>query len=193
MLPVEAVELVDRHHVEVAFHLFDRKEMARHVEVHAPVSETRGILDAHTRQHPLLAGRRLRPVNRRGQHLPQALHGVEKAGETRRTDFDALRGDIKPVPLFRQRLVEDEADARGGKLVGDGHGVLPAGGFRQLRGEFRHGALRPLVGTAVAHDAFALDGERPVPGFEVVGIRYDRDFWIVGGAGGQTHACGKGQ
>ena len=54
-------------------------------------------------------------------------------------------------------------------------------------------ALRPLVGTAVAHDAFALDGERPVPGFEVVGIRYDRDFWIVGGAGGQTHACGKGQ
>ena len=29
--------------------------------------------------------------------------------------------------------------------------------------------------------------------FEVVGIRYDRDFWIVGGAGGQTHACGKGQ
>ena len=167
--------------------------MARHVEVHAPVSETRGILDAHTRQHPLLAGRRLRPVNRRGQHLPQALHGVEKAGETRRTDFDALRGDIEPVPLFRQRLVEDEADARGGKLVGDGHGVLPAGGFRQLRGEFRHGALRPLVGTAVAHDAFALDGERPVPGFEVVGIRYDRDFWIVGGAGGQTHACGKGQ
>ena len=192
-VPVEAVELVDRHHVEVAFHLFDRKEMARHVEVHAPVSETRGILDAHTRQHPLLAGRRLRPVNRRGQHLPQALHGVEKAGETRRTDFDALRGDIEPVPLFRQRLVEDEADARGGKLVGDGHGVLPAGGFRQLCGEFRHGALRPLVGTAVAHDAFALDGERPVPGFEVVGIRYDRDFWIVGGAGGQTHACGKGQ
>ena len=52
---------------------------------------------------------------------------------------------------------------------------------------------RCVRSTAVAHDAFALDGERPVPGFEVVGIRYDRDFWIVGGAGGQTHACGKGQ
>ena len=52
-MPVEAVELMHLHHVQIAFHLIHTPEMAGYVKVHSAIGKSRSILYHHAFQLPV--------------------------------------------------------------------------------------------------------------------------------------------
>ena len=44
-MPMESVHIVQHHHVDILLHEIQREEMARHIQMHSPVAETRSISD----------------------------------------------------------------------------------------------------------------------------------------------------
>ncbi len=67
-MPVQRVELVERHEVDDLLHLRGIEEVARHVEHQPAVAEARRIVDFDARQRPLaLYGGRTAVEGRRKQ------------------------------------------------------------------------------------------------------------------------------
>ena len=192
-VPVQRIELVYGHHVDIPLHFVHREEVARHVEVHAPVCEPRRVGDLHAGHLPRRIGRRLRTVNRRRQQLSETLQGIEEAGKLRRPHFDSLPVHVQFIAFGRERFVRDETDARCGHFVGDRHGIRPAGNRRQPCGESDHGALRPLVGATVARNGPIGHPIGSPTGFEMIGIGHDRDLRIVRTAGTKRYSGGHSQ
>ncbi len=89
---VQAVELEERHGVDLTLDELHRPEMAAHVDHEAAVGETRRILDR-------AAGDLLRASVVR--ELQQGLHGVEGARRRPRRHRDPARRDLQPVGLLR--------------------------------------------------------------------------------------------
>ena len=192
-VPVQRIELVYGHHVDIPLHFVHREEVARHVEVHAPVCEPRRVGDLHAGHLPRRIGRRLRAVNRRRQQLFETLQGIEEAGKLRRPHFDSLPVHVQFIAFGRERFVRDETDARRGHLVGDRDGIRPAGNRRQPCGESDHGALRPLVGATVTRNGPIGHPIGSPTGFEMIGIGHDRDLRIVRTAGTKNYSGSQSQ
>ena len=192
-VPVQRIELVYGHHVDIPLHFVHREEVARHVEVHAAVCEPRRVGDLHAGHLPRRIGRRLRAVNRRGQQLFETLQGIEEAGKLRRPHFDSLPVHVQFIAFGRERFVRDETDARRGHLVGDRDGIRPAGNRRQPCGESDHGALRPLVGATVTRNGPIGHPIGSPTGFEMIGIGHDRDLRIVRTAGTKNYSGSQSQ
>ena len=77
-VPVEAVQLVCGHYVQVTLCLFYAPEMAARVKVHSAVLEARAVEDAHVGEYPIGLG--LFPaVNGGRQHLLQSLARVHES------------------------------------------------------------------------------------------------------------------
>lgn len=75
-MPVEDVEFVQGHDVERLLHLIDREEVTADIEHHAPVTQTRFVLDRDDGQFdgPHVVGF----VRCRRKQLAQRLHGIER-------------------------------------------------------------------------------------------------------------------
>ena len=84
-VPVEAVDVVQREHVDEALHGVEGHEMARHVEVRTAIGEARRICHLAGRHFYALGGRL-----QHGQSLAQRLHAVEQPGVACALDADAV-------------------------------------------------------------------------------------------------------
>ena len=79
---MQAVHFVQRDEIDVAFHLFDREEVARDVEHGAAPDEAGAVDDPSARytERTRLVEPRRRVLDERRQQLPERLHAVEHAG-----------------------------------------------------------------------------------------------------------------
>ena len=147
-VPVEAVDVVQREHVDEALHGVEGHEMARHVEVRTAIGEARRICH--------LAGRYFYALSSRlqhGQSLAQCLHAVEQPGVACALDADAVLGDIDGVAL-----------AGGIFLTGGGEGDavlcgLCGHGEAQMQSAFDV-ASQCLCGALLRFIAFLIDDAR---------------------------------
>ena len=92
-MPVEDVELVERHQVERAFHGGLAEEVPRIVDMHAAPAEPRRILDLEARECELPEPRQ--------RELLQRLKRIEAPRFGRGRHRDALRLEPKVVSLLR--------------------------------------------------------------------------------------------
>ena len=81
-MPMELVEFVDFHQVQISLDLLDTEEMTSFVKMETTVSETWSIIDCHDRKHP--GG-----VSRHGiceyldrKHLLDGLHCIIESTKT---------------------------------------------------------------------------------------------------------------
>ena len=82
-MPVEAVHVVQRQHVDILLDKVGREEVARAVEVHAAIGEAGCVVDDHGGQSHLFR------LGEHGQTLAQGLYAVEDALDCGAADGDA--------------------------------------------------------------------------------------------------------
>ena len=149
-VPVEAVHLVVRHDVEHALELVEREEVAAHVEHEAAVLEAGRVGDAHHGQGVLGDFFVLHTGHHaRGEHLLDALEGVEESRGGVGRQGDALGGDIERVAFDAQRLRAGIARHLHEGLGVVGHRDLLAGHLVYMVGKahgFAHEAVRQSGG-----------------------------------------------
>ena len=93
-MPMEAVELVKRHDVQILLDFLDGEEMSRAVKVHASVAEARLVLDLHAREEELLRRVRLITKNIDARELLQCLDRIEESVVGRRSDNAVRLSDV---------------------------------------------------------------------------------------------------
>ena len=177
-MPVEAVELVHRHDVEVAFHFRYAEEMASAVEVRTPVAEARRILDHDGGEIPFhLVGGGLPAVDLDGQHLLERLDGIEESIAVRRCDGDRFLADGDRVFAALQGRVAIEGESLGGAVpygLGNADGGRERAGLSadlgQLDGEAPDGALADGIDGRVAVELGAAGLETALLHLHALGI-----------------------
>ena len=111
-VPVELIQLVSCHDVEVPFNLLDRDEMPTNVEVAATPRKTRIVKDGAFRQGDMVV-RLLVQVFR--QHLYESFKGIDQPGLCVGTNKNAVWQHLQEVTLLSQRwidcVVEGDGDA----------------------------------------------------------------------------------
>ena len=75
-MPVELVKLMDFHDVDIFLHHVHVEEMSGHIHMHAPVAESRCVIDLGTWNCPLQIFCRCCTENLHGKHLPEGLHCI---------------------------------------------------------------------------------------------------------------------
>ena len=76
-VPVEAVELIGCHHVQVALGFLDGEEVAAGIQVHAAIGEAGLVVDMREGQRPVGLGL-FRTINGRRQHLLERFAGIDE-------------------------------------------------------------------------------------------------------------------
>ena len=98
---MQAIQLVQRHQIDVPLHLVDREEVARDIEHRAAPGEPRTIDDARRRSGDW--PRRVRPdaaeLDERREQLTERLDAVEQTGGVAGGDCHALGRDRQLVTL----------------------------------------------------------------------------------------------
>ena len=119
-VPVEAVHIVKRKHVDEALHGVDRKEVARHVEVGTTVAEAGIVGHRHGREHYC-------PTLHYGQSLAQGLHTIEHTGRRGSCDGHAIGIHHETVAL---RIIDSRIESqRDGARQGIGSDSKVEGGL----------------------------------------------------------------
>ena len=151
-VPVKAVQLVGRHHVEQFLDFLLAIEVAPLVEHEAPPAEARLIADAHGRQRPLACtasvGLHASHHRARRKQLLEGLQCIEEAGGPCRFDHYPLWGDVQPVGLATHGRVQLQIECR---LLGFGARQLQSRSGLELLGKAveHHGdtVARVVVGS----------------------------------------------
>ena len=115
-VPVEAVELVGRHHVQIALGLLDGEEVAAGIQVHAAVGKAGLILNVGARENPIGLNS-LVSIDGGGQHLLEGLAGIDKAIEGRCFHAHSLGRDVNHVLLCGEGGILDKGDTASGELA----------------------------------------------------------------------------
>ena len=167
-VPVETVELVHRHHVQVALDLVDAPEMPRGVQVHAAPGEARAVLDQAAGQRPAVLQGLPTAVYGRREQLPEGLQGVDDAVQAARADDGVPLRYEDGVGFRGEGSVAQEDDAfhlaaregvaQAGRS-GDRGGL--AAGIAQARRETADRLHGRRIESRVAFDRGAADAERP--------------------------------
>ena len=113
-MPVESVELVHSHHVEISHYLGLVEEVTRNVHMQTAVFESRCIVYLHARKVPVLVCSGHLSVNLYRKHLLQSLHSVVEAAESGSLYSDTLLGDSDCVCLVRNFCVKHERETVSG-------------------------------------------------------------------------------
>ena len=93
-MPVEGIHLVDRHDVQVLLYLINPEEMPCHIQMHSSISETRSIIDLHTRNTSGLI-----------RKLIQGLPCIKETVVRRCLDNDLLTAYGDHVGFVRQAVI----------------------------------------------------------------------------------------
>ena len=175
-MPVEPVELVHRHQIQMFPDELERHEVTRDVEVRSSPGEPRHVLDRYRGHAPgnTWCGRRL--IHGRQQQLPHRLDAVEHARGRSRRDRDGPWLNVKPVAFpaqrrFKTRLMP-QGDVRVARRLADTHRAFAAGGGREARRQ-----LPPLClhGSVDDNRRRSSQRERPGAALELHGKRDDGD------------------
>ena len=170
-MPVEAVLLVHRHHIEEFLYGLHGIEVAAAVELHSAPGDPGGVLYAAALRLPGNIRDGFVGVCRSGQQLAEGLQAVEGAGGIGGIDLDAAAADGEPVTLCGlvfilledNRAAEEVAFRR--KTVPGGHGHFLA----EVRRNFVElGAMRYYRGAGAESETAAFLHNRS-------GLRNDGD------------------
>ncbi len=151
-VPVQAVQFVYGHYIQVTFHLIHAPEVTGNVQVHAPVGKARLVLDAHIRQHPVGLGL-FSAVNGGRKHLLEGFAGIDKAVQGRCLHHHAVFAYLDGILLGGQLGIQGED-----KTAVAGPGGFAGGRFKGGH-EAPHGLLRGFVQGRVNFHFRALDAE----------------------------------
>ena len=110
-VPVQAVELVDRHHVEHLLDFVQAEEVPAAVEHEAAVAEAGSVLDLAAGDLPFCLEVGSTFVDGQRQHLPYGLEGVKEAVVVICAHDGGLLAYADPVALCRYGLVLYEVKA----------------------------------------------------------------------------------
>ena len=169
-VPVQAVELVYRHDIEVLLDLFDGEEMPGAVKVHAPVSEPGFVLDRDCREHELLGRINLVGIDGGIGELLESLDGIEESVLPVSLDHAVLLCDVNRIFLRTHSDVLKEHETfhltihgrfresyRRGEGVGpSAYECDPVREVTDESGAFRvDGLIAVEVGTSALESAFA--------------------------------------
>ena len=168
-MPVEAVQLVHRHHVQIAFDFVNAPEMAGGVEVHPAPGETGFVPDLAGGQDPALLFGGLVAIDGGRQQLPEGGQGVDDAAQCAGADDGVARGDGQSIGFRGQGdvLQENEplqfaAFQRTLQPERRGHGASLAADIAQVEGEARDGLQGLLPEGWVAFDGNPAHSQRPL-------------------------------
>ena len=171
---MEAVDLMERHEVDVALEERDVEEVQAAVEVHAAVREPRGVFNVRRGDRPVRSPYLRIGENRVRKHLQQGLDGVERAGLVTEFDADAARLHAELVALCGIAVGLEEPDCLG---VGSGLDVRdfkrPSCGSLEALGEESHGAAQTLGVGVYPHGHILAEGETAFQHLEMRRERYD--------------------
>lgn len=176
-VPVQAVHVVERHHVDVGFHLVNGEEVAAHVEVDAAVGEARLVGDDRGRQQGRAAAGH--------DGLAQRLQTVEDAGLGIAAYLDAVAGDAQRVG-FRTAVVgrQLQQDVAPGLAAGFGAVGLARGGL-QVSGQVAGVAPHGLIAFGIDYSDFFAQLERAVGAY----VHFaGQGYHAVVGYGRRVHA-----
>ena len=107
-MPVEAVDLVEGHQVDVALQEGNVEEMQAAVEVHSAVGEAGLVFDIAAGQRPFHSPLGGGCENGIGKELQDGLQGVERARAAAILHPYYIRADYKAISLFLQSGVQPE-------------------------------------------------------------------------------------
>ena len=155
-VPVQAVQFVYGHYIQVTFHLIHAPEVTGNVQVHTPVGKARLVLDAHIRQHPVGLGL-FSAVNGGREHLLEGFAGIDKAVQGRCLHHHAVFAYLDGVLLGGQLRIHQELD------VALSQRARPAGSGLQGIFEAPDGILRGVIQARVQ--------EKGLSGYRVGALR----------------------
>jgi hypothetical protein len=161
-MPVQHIQLVARHQVDVALDGLDGQKVTSHVEHGAAPYEARAIADVHGGDRPGVATRAVQRVERRRQQLPQRLHAPDGALRCDARDARAIAAHVERVGF---RVVVAQTAANGDDAGGLGTGTRPLARRMQrhaeaglcterLREQFPH--LAPVRAFGIHHDVHRI-------------------------------------
>ena len=170
-VPVEAVLLVHRHHVEELLYGLDRIEVAATVELHTAPGYPGSIFDETALRLPLHALHLRGGIGGSGKQLAETLEAVEGPRRGRGEDSHPPVAHLEPVALLRYAfiLLEDDGAAEGISPCGD---VVP-GGNRELLPEIGRHLVEP--GAVRDYSRVRAEDERAVALHYGSGLRNDGD------------------
>ena len=115
-MPVEAVQFISSHDIEISLHLIDIEEMTCHVEMHSAVCESWLVLDGSAREHPILSCSFRFSIISSREHLSDGLRCIAETGNGRCLDLDSFLGNVNEV-LFRCKfLIKSKFNAFSGSI-----------------------------------------------------------------------------
>ena len=179
-MPMEAVELVKRHDVQILLDFLDGEEMPRAVKVHASVAEARLVLDLHAREEELLRRVRLITKNIDARELLQCLDRIEESIVRRSADDAVNLADGDGIFLLRETRVIKEYEALHLVVVlvkshRSGVGAYSSADECDLVGEFLDDLLTLGINGLIAVEIGAGTLERTFPNLDALRIRDDID------------------
>ena len=164
---MEAVDLVAGQQIDVVLDELGWKEVARDVEVHAPIGETGGILDLRRGQHER---RRSAGLGVRGHELAQRLKPVQQARMVRGREIDPVSGDDEAVALRDTLAVDADPECAIRRRIERQCTALPV----RRRPHVEDGS-RSVVGRVVEmHRYVGIQREAAVPHDDLLWHGHDR-------------------
>ena len=196
-MPVEAVELVHGHNVEVALDRVDAEEMARAVQVHSAVCETRLVGNDGTGQVPVGVLCEGRAVDGLRQHLLERRDRIQYAVVSGSVNLGGFLAYLDAVLLVAKARITDEYESLDRAGLGRGDDADRNGERTDLAGHDGHPCgevldRRPGAGVEgrVAVDAGSDGLESPFLELDALRLGDDVKDRILGGTGeGHEQQC----
>ena len=178
-VPMQAVEFMHCHNVDVGLHLLDREEVARHVEVHTTIAKTRSVLNRKARQRPIFIGSLLLTIYLGGQQLLDGLDRIVETCKLARTNLNALTGYRKAIALLLNGRINHKAETLRGHCRHFGRLELFTTRRSELLGKGCNRRKCAIVHRLIARHRCANNRIMPRTRLDVVGIGNERQRLIL--------------
>ena len=190
-VPMQAVELMNSHNVDICLHLLNREEMARNIEVHTTITKTGCVSYFEARQRPILIGSQLLTINLGGQQLLDSLDSVVETSELARTYLNTLATDRQAVALRLNRCIDHKTETLRRHCCHLRSLELAAIGLSQLLGKGCDRCKRAIVHRLVARKRCINNRISTRTRLNVVGIGNKRQRLVLGCASRRSdcHQC----
>ena len=185
-VPMQAVELMHRHNVDVALDLLNREEVARNVEVHTTIAKTRSVLDRKAGHRPILIGSQRLAIDLGGQQLLDCLDCIVKTGELARANLNALTRYRKAIALLLNGRIDHKAEALRRHYRTLRSLVLSTAHGSQLIGKQSHRSKCAIVHRLVASKLCIEHRVATYTILNLIGIGNQRHGLVLGRA---SHRC----
>ena len=169
-MPMKGVEFVDFHDVKISLYLILVEEVARHIHMHASVSESRSIIDFRALDGPICIGSLGLSKNLLWEHLLEGLDGIVHSIERRCIYLYCIFCHHKLICLFGHFRVHLEDESFAGRSFRNY--VVAARNKRQLSCKAFHDCTSGLVKVSIIMEICSICIEHSVYDSYLIWIRY---------------------